>query len=384
VQKPEELKTRRALFLPPSSVSPDAVSSFIQRQYKEESVEALQQGLADQLRLSLSTTGLFRSVELATTNGSAGSELTLRLELRRIWQGSASTIVPLVARSDPSELEISGVITSGDASDLKPALEFLCRSSTGGVILKPKHWMHDNVAKVAESVKKLLMKVTREPRAAAAPIIGTPARSATLSEMVWLYPPSDWAKMGNILQRGLDQAGLKLPSSQLREAVSEISSDGTVVGILVTRENAERLFLTYSRVLSANKGSAVPLDGTYVTGPKLYQIFRKAEESNQRMIWVWYAKKGVTHWSRERIDANTLLIDANTGMRLKPIATWIPLSYVAWMEMGCRGMGCVTLDAATVYNSAIFIFPARGAPPDAAEPFELRTEMDNRSVVLRF
>ena len=379
VQRPAELQSTRALILRPSVISARAIPSIPQRVYREEPLEEVTRSLDETLVRTLKPTGLFRSIELSSRSP-IDSTIALDIELIHIWQGSRSTIVPLVARSDPSVLEISGTITTGDAAGNKPVLEFMCRSLTGGVILKSKTWMHENIDKVAEGVKKLLLRVREERRTITAAITATPTTSSEL-EMIWAYAPDAWAKMAKsmrLVQEQMEQRGLKL--SRQYGAVSQVDTDGTVVALLITQENIDRLVRGYSRMLSNSKRTLFPrLSDTYITGEKLYQIFHEAEGSNQWMVWVWYARRGITNWNHEDINATTALIDLSTAVKSKPIQSLIPAPYLPLSEIDCHDLLCDPLDQAWVYNSVVFVFPGK---PSASS--ELRTQLDKHAVVVRY
>ena len=376
VQQPGELRSTRSLTLRPSSISSHAIPSITQREYREEPLDELRSSLGEKLRLNLVRTGLFRSVESTKDDASASSALILDVELTYIWQGSRSTMVPLVARSDPSVLEISGTLTTGDAALTTPVLEFICRGSTGGAIPKSKEWMHENIDKVAEGLSKLLMSISREQIITAPALTAAYSQSPTPLEMVLSFPPTSWAEFARALQRGLGHPGPKSPLSASQTIVSPVNTGGTVIGVRVRMENADRLLLIYSRVLSTNKRSISPrLEGTYITAEKLKQIFRDAENSKERIFWVWYAKQGPTYWEKDTISASTSLLDQ--GSELKPIRTLIPAPYTV------EHSNWDSIDSAWTYNSAVFIFPGRHS--EASGPgLELHTQLDNHLVRVRF
>ena len=381
IQQPAELQSTRALVLRPSVISARAIPSIPQRVYREEPLEEVTRRLDETLLRTLRPTGLFRSIELSS-RGPIESSIALDIELIHIWQGSRSTIVPLVARSDPSVLEISGTITTGDVAGNKPVAEFMCRSLTGGVILKSKTWMLENIDKLAEGVKKLLLTVREERRTVGAAITATPTTSSEL-EMIWAYAPDAWAKVARsmrLVQEQMEQRGLKL--SPQHGAVSHVDPEGTVVALLITEKNIDRLVRGYSKMLSDGKRTLFPrFSDTYITGEKLYQIFHEAEGSNQWMVWIWYARKGITNWNHEDINATTALIDLNTAVKSKPIQSLIPAPYLPLSEIDCHDLLCEPLEQTWVYNSVIFVFPGDHNTPARSE---LRTQLDNHSVVVRF
>ena len=228
----------------------------------------------EKLRLNLTATGLFRAIDLSKDYLSTASELTLDIEITDIWQGSKSTIVPIVARRDPSVLEISGTIMMGGAPGRKAVLEFMCTNSTGGVSVKSKKWMHENIDKVAEGLRKLLLRISHNKTVTGSPVIANPTNSSNPIEMVWAFSPDFWANTAKSLQRSQDGTGLTLPSVPYHVAVSQVNDDGTVSGLMITKENAGRLFLTYSRMLNKSKRTVFPrLEDTYISPEKLQQIF---------------------------------------------------------------------------------------------------------------
>ena len=380
VQRPAELHSTRALLLRPSVISARAIPAIPQRVYREEPLEDVTRSLDETLLRTLRPTGLFRSIELSSRSP-IESTIALDVELIHIWQGSRSTIVPLVARSDPSVLEISGTIATGDDSGNKPVLEFMCRSLTGGVIFKSRTWMHENIDKVAEGVKKLLLRVREERKTIGAAITATSTSSYEL-EMTWAYPPNEWNRLAKSMRRvqeQLDQRGLKL--SPQYGAVSQVDTDGTVVAILITKENIDRLVRGYSKMLSNSKRALFPrLSNTYITGENLHQIFQEAEGANQWMVWVWYARRGITNWNPEDIKATTALIDLNTAAKSKPIQSLIPVPYLPLSETDCHDLLCAPLDDSWVYNSVIFVFPGNH---NRHARSELHTQLDNHAVVVR-
>lgn len=383
VQQPDELQSVRSLVLGPLSISPHAVPSIARRQYKEEPLDELSRGLGEQLRLNLENGKLFRSVEYSRGDGPASSELTLAVEITSIWQGSKSVIVPIVARSDPSVLEVSGTITSGDGAHLRPVLEFLCRGLTGGVIVKSRKWMHENIDQVAEGLVKLLRRISLEKRVTGAALTAEPSKSLVPIEMILSVSPSAWADSEKGLKHRL--AGLKPPWSPVQRSVSGVGDDGTVVAVLVTKENFDRLLLLYSRMLSINQRTMFPnLEDTDLSPETLSRIFRETWNSEERMLWVWYARRGTTYWNKDTIAGSTSLVDLSNRNELRPIRTLIPVSY----QVG-RCMGCDSLESEWVYNSAILIFPDRkdqlSARPGSSDTgFELHTQLDNRPVLIRF
>jgi len=390
VQQPDELQAARSLALRPSSISPRAISPITDRQYKDEPLDELRRSLSEKLNLKLQESRLFRSVEVSKDGASASSGLTLDVEITYIWRGSKSVVVPIVARSDPSVLEVSGTITTGDTARRDPVLEFICRASTGGAIVKSKKWMHENIDKVSGGLSKLLLRINRLKKMTRAALTATSINSSNPLERLLAFPPDTWARMERGLERGIAQAGLKPQLFSFRGAVSQPDAAGTVIAVIVTKENAERLLLTYSRMLGINKRTVFPyLENTYLAPEKLDQIFRETEHSKERMVWIWYAKKGTTHWNKVEINASTSLLDLSSHSELKPTRTLIPASYLSINEVECRSPeGCASLDSAWVYNSAIFIFPQSGElsprPESSESGFELHTQFDRHPVLVRF